>query len=296
MSTQQPPLAERMVVLTGGTSGIGRATAVSLADLGVRLLLVGRDPARAEETLAILEESTGRTDVEVVLGDFASLDEVRRLAGEIGERTSRIDVLLNNAGLTLTSRQTSVDGHERTFAVNHLAPFLLTGLLLPRIVASAPSRIVNVASEAHRFGRIDWDDVQNERRYSALRVYGQSKTANMLFTRELSRRLDGTGVTVNALHPGGIRSNLGRGNGVLLDAVQRAVGLFLRSPEQGARTSVHLATSDELLGKTGGYYARCRPKTAAAHAFDDAAARRLWQLSEELTGMPYGATSPASAS
>jgi retinol dehydrogenase-14 len=289
MPPQQRPLAERTVVLTGGTSGIGRATAVSLAGLGLRLLLVGRDPARAEETLAVLEERTGRTDVDVVLGDFASLDDVRRLADEIARRTSRIDVLLNNAGLTLTSRQTSMDGHERTFAVNHLAPFLLTGLLLPRILAAGPARIVNVASEAHRFGRIDWDDVQNERRYSGLRVYGQSKTANLLFTRELARRLDGTDVTVNALHPGGIRSNLGRGNGAPLDGVQRVVGLFLRSPEQGARTSVHLATSDDVLGKTGGYYASCRPKKAAAHAFDDTAARRLWQISEELTGMTYDA-------
>jgi len=287
MPTPERPLAERTVVLTGGTSGIGRATAVSLASLGMRLVLTGRDPARAEETLAIVEERTGRTDVDVVLGDFASLDDVRRLAGEVAQRAGRIDVLLNNAGLTLTSRQTSVDGHERTFAVNHLAPFLLTGLLLPNVAAAAPARIVNVASEAHRFGRIDWDDVQNERRYAGLRVYGQSKTANLLFTRELARRLDGTGVTVNALHPGGIRSNLGRGNGPLLDAVQRVVGLFLRSPEQGARTSVHLATSDEVRGKTGGYYASCRPKTVAAHAFDDANARRLWDLSQELTGAPY---------
>ncbi len=283
----QPDLTGKTVVLTGATAGIGRATALGLAGLGARLVGVGRDPARIEETLGLLEEAGAADRATILRADVSSLEDVRRLAGEVLERCPAIHVLVNNAGVTVTRRTTTVDGYETTFAVNHLAYYELTAQLLPRIVASAPARIVSVASEAHRFGRIDLDDLQNERSYRGLRVYGQSKTANILFTRELARRLAGTGVTANCLHPGAIRSNLGRGNGPILDGVQRIVGLFLKSPEQGARTSIHLAASPDVATTSGAYFADCKARKPAAHATDAATAHALWEATERMTETRY---------
>jgi len=280
-------LSGKTVVLTGASSGIGRATALGLADEGARLILVGRTPERCEETLSEIRRRTGRDDAVMLRADLSSLKEVRRLADEVLARADRLHVLLNNAGVTLLQRQLTVDGLEATFATNHLAYFLLTGLLLPRLRDSAPARIVNVASDAHRFGRLDLGDLQNEQRYRALRVYGQSKTANLLFTQELARRISGTGVTANALHPGGIRSNLGRSEGRIPEAVRKLVGLFLKSPEEGARTSLYLACSPEVEGVSGRYFAKCRERTPTAHASDPELARRLWERSEELTGLQY---------
>jgi NAD(P)-dependent dehydrogenase (short-subunit alcohol dehydrogenase family) len=278
----------KTIVVTGATSGIGRATALGLAKLGSRLILVGRDAGRAEETSAEIQNVTGRNDVEVVRGDFAQLAEVRRVADELLARTEAIHVLVNNAGVTMMKRTTTPDGFETTFAVNHLAYFLLTGLLLPRLRAAAPAaRIVNVASDAHRWGALDLDDLQNERQFKAMKVYGQSKTANLLFTRELARRLAGSGVTVNALHPGAVATRLGRGNGPVLDLVQRAIGLFMKSPEQGAATSIHLASAAALEGVSGRYFADRKEKQPAAHATDDVTARRLWEISEGLTSFRY---------
>jgi NAD(P)-dependent dehydrogenase (short-subunit alcohol dehydrogenase family) len=277
----------RTIVVTGATSGIGRATAVGLAKLDSRLILVGRDAGRAEETVAEIRRATGRKDVEIVLGDFAAQAEVRRVAGEILARTQAIHVLVNNAGVTMLKRTTTPDGLETTFAVNHLGYFLLTGLLLPRLRAGAPARIVNVASDAHRFGKLDLEDLQNERQFKAMRVYGQSKTANILFTRELARRLEGTGVTANALHPGGVATRLGRGSGPLLDLLQRAIMLFMKSPEQGAATSIYLASAPELERVSGRYFADKKEKQPAPHASDPDAARRLWEISEKLTGFQY---------
>jgi len=213
----------RTVLVTGASSGIGRATAVGLAAEGARLILVGRSPERCEETLAEIRRRTGRDDAVMLRADLSSQKEVRRLAEEVLVRADRLHVLVNNAGVTLLRRETTVDGFEATFATNHLAYFLLTGLLLPRLRESAPARIVNVASDAHRFGRLDLDDLQNERRYGAMRVYGQSKTANILFTQELARRIAGSRVTANALHPGGIRSNLGRSRSPFAEALRRLV-------------------------------------------------------------------------
>ena len=280
-------LTGKTVVLTGATSGIGRATALGLADEGARLILVGRTPERCEETLAEIRRRTGRDDAVMLRADLSSLKEVRRLADEVLASADRVHVLLNNAGVTLPKRQLTVDGLEGTFATNHLAYFLLTGLLLPRLRDSAPARIVNVASDAHRFVRLDLNDLQNEQRYRALRVYGQSKTANLLFTQELARRIAGSGVSANALHPGGIRSNLGRSEGRALEVVRKLVGLFLKSPEEGARTSLYLACSPEVEGVSGRYYAKCRERTPAAHARDPELARRLWERSEALTGLQY---------
>jgi len=278
----------KTIVVTGATSGIGRATALGLAKLGSRLILVGRDAGRAEETSAEIQDVTGRKDVEVVRGDFARLAEVRRVADELLARTEAIHVLVNNAGVTMMKRTTTPDGFETTFAVNHLGYFLFTGLLLPRLRAAAPgARIVNVASDAHRWGALDFDDLQNEREYKAMKVYGQSKTANILYTRELARRLAGSGVTVNALHPGAVATRLGRGSGPLFDLVQRAIGLFMKSPEQGAATSIHLASAPEVEGVNGRYFADKKEKQPMPHASDDALAKRLWQISEDLTGFHY---------
>jgi len=278
----------KTIVVTGATSGIGRATALGLANLGSRLILVGRDAGRAAETSAEIQSVTGRNDVEVVRGDFARLAEVRRVADELLARTEAIHVLVNNAGVTMMKRTTTPDGFETTFAVNHLAYFLMTGLLLPRLRAAAPAaRIVNVASDAHRWGALDLDDLQNERQFKAMKVYGQSKTANLLFTRELARRLAGSGVTVNALHPGAVATRLGRGNGSVLDLVQRAIGLFMKSPERGAATSIHLASAAALEGVSGRYFADQKEKQPAAHATDDVTAKRLWEISEGLTSFRY---------
>jgi len=280
-------LEGKTVLVTGASSGIGRATAIGLAAEGAHLLLVGRTPERCEETLAEIRRRTGRDDAVMLRADLSSLKEVRRLAEEILARADRLHVLLNNAGVTLLRRETTVDGFEATFATNHLAYFLLTGLLLPRLRESAPARIVNVASHVHRFGRLDLDDLQNERRYGAMRVYGQSKAANILFTQELARRIAGSRVTANALHPGGIRSNLGRSRGPFAEALRRVVGLFLKSPEEGARTSLYLACAPEVEGVSGRYFAKCRERMPAAHARDPELARRLWERSEELTGLRY---------
>jgi NAD(P)-dependent dehydrogenase (short-subunit alcohol dehydrogenase family) len=280
-------LEGKTVVLTGATSGIGRATALGLADEGAHLILVGRTPERCEETLSEIRRRSGRDDAVMLRADLSSLKEVRRLADEVLSRAERLHVLVNNAGVTLRQRELTADGLEATFATNHLAYFLLTGLLLPRLRESAPARIVNVASDAHRFGRLELDDLQNERRYRALRVYGQSKSANILFTQELARRIAGSGVSANALHPGGIRSNLGRSEGRGLEAVRKLVGLFLKSPEEGARTSLYLACSPELEGVSGRYYAKCRERKPASHARDPELARRLWERSEELSELRY---------
>jgi NAD(P)-dependent dehydrogenase (short-subunit alcohol dehydrogenase family) len=282
------PLAGKTILVTGATSGIGRATAVGLAAAGAQLLLVGRTPERIEETREEIRRRTGRDDAVLLRADLSSQAGVRRLADDVRAQTSRLDVLLNNAGVTLLSRQTTADGLEATFATNHLAYFLLTGLLLPLLRASAPARIVSVASDAHRWGRLDLDDLQNERRYRGMRVYGQSKTANILWSGELARRLEGSGVTANCLHPGGIQSNLGRGNGRLLDGVHTLISkLFLKSPEEGARTSLYLASAPEVEGVSGRYFARCREHRAAPHATDPELARRLWEKSEQLTGFRY---------
>jgi len=278
----------KTIVITGATSGIGRATALGLAKLDSRLILVGRDAGRAEETIAAIRKATGRKDVEIVRGDFARKEEVRRVADEIIDRCEAIHVLVNNAGVTLMKRTTTPDGLETTFAVNHLAYFLLTGLLLPRLLAAAPdARVVNVASDAHRWGPLDFDDLQNEREYKPLKVYGQSKTANVLFTRELARRLEGTGVAVNAVHPGAVATRLGRGSGPLYDLLQRAIGVFMRSPEKGAACSIHVASAPELAGISGRYFADQREKEPRPHASDPELAARLWEVSEQLTGLRY---------
>lgn len=282
-------LAGQTAVITGATSGIGRATAVDFARRGARLLLVGRNEERARETARAIRAAAPRADFEILRGDFAAQAEVRRVGEELLGRIDRLDLLVNNHGVTLARRQTTPDGYEATFAINHLGYFHLTGLLLPRLRATPGARIVSVASEAHKFGALELDDLHSERNYGAMRVYGKSKSANILFTRELARRYGSPQLTINCVHPGGVATNLGAGQGPLLSALQRVVMLFMKTPEQGAQTSIYAATSPEAAGKQGAYYADCRERRPAAHCLDDGTARALWEVSERLTGCAYGA-------
>ena len=273
----------RTCVITGATSGIGRATAVALAGMGATLVLVCRDRQRGVDTLAAIAAQTGRRDASLVLGDLAVQRDVRRIAAELLAGDRPLHVLINNAGVVNLQRTVTTDGIETSFAVNHLAPFLLTNLLLDRLRRSAPARVVTVSSEAHRFGRLDFDDLGNERRYRFMRVYGQTKLANILFTAELARRTEGTRVTANSLHPGAVATSLGKNNGAWARAIVALLRPFFRTPEGGAATSVHLASSPAVDGVTGRYFVDCREKWPSSAAQDAATARRLWDVSERLT-------------
>ncbi len=273
----------KVALVTGATSGIGRVTARELAARGAMTLLVARSRDKGEDTLKEIRRATGNDRLGLFVADLASQAEVRRVAGEIRGRTERLHVLVNNAGAIYTERSLSPDGIELTFALNHLGYFLLTRELLPLLRASAPARIVNVASTAHLRGRMDWDDLNGERGYSTWKAYGQSKLANILFTRELARRLAGSGITANALHPGVIATGFGRNNRGLFRLMMQVGAPFLSNPEKGARTSVYLASSPEVEGVTGKYFSDCREVEPSRAARDDADAGRLWDLSERLT-------------
>lgn len=275
--------AAKTCVITGATSGIGLATAAALAERGFRLLLVARSPIRADAAREAIARRAPAARVDVEQADLASLRSIAEAAPRILARCPRIDVLLNDAGVVLLRREPSADGYEKTFAVNHLACFALTNLLLERLQATPGARIVSVASEAHRFGgRLDFDDLQSERRYRGLAVYGRSKLCNLLWTRELARRLAGTGVTANCCHPGGVATQLGQTDAAWTRVLGRAIGLLLLTPEQGARTPVYLATAPGLGSVTGRYFAKEREIQPSRAARDDAAARRLWEVSEML--------------
>jgi NAD(P)-dependent dehydrogenase (short-subunit alcohol dehydrogenase family) len=268
----------RTVVLTGASSGIGAAAAVELAALGATVVPVGRDPGR----LAKVAEQVG---TEPFQADFASLEDVRRLASDLLAAHDRIHVLVNNAGLVAGRRRLTEDGHELTFAVNHLAPFLLTNLLLDRLRASAPARVVTTSSDAHRGGLIDLDDLSGERRWRSGRAYGTSKLANILFTRALARRLEGSGVVANCFHPGVIRTRLTRAANPLVHVGARLIAPFLGSPKSGAETLVYLAAGEDAADVSGGYFVNSRPGRPNAQAQDDDLAEALWERSEELTGL-----------
>lgn len=277
-------MRDKVVVMTGATRGIGLAAARTLAARGARLVIVGRDPARTDAVLAELRRDSPESAA--IYADLSVMAEVRRAAAEIAERCPRIDVLVNNAGAIHSTREVTVDGLERTFALNHMAYFLLTALLRDRLVASAPARVVSVASGAHRRGTMHWDDLQLARSWpgAGWGAYGQSKLANILFTRELARRLAGTGVTANCMHPGFVDSGFGKNNGVLLRAAMWLTRPIQRTTEQGADTLVWLCSAPELDGVTGRYFQDRKDGRLSAEARDDAAARRLWEVSEGLGG------------
>ena len=279
------PMAGRTVLVTGGTGGIGRATALGLAAMGAHLAITGRDPARAEAAARDIR-AAGCGQVDVFIADLSSQAEVRRLAGEVLQRLSRIDVLVNNAGGYWNSRHITADGLERTFAVNHLAPFLLTSLLLDRLNHSAPARVVTVSSNVHAMGRIDFGDLQGAQSYSGARAYNQSKLANIMFTYELARKLQATGVTANALHPGVVRTSFGAGDpGTVQRLFTPVMRPFMKAPAQGAATSIYLASAPGLEQVTGRYFASSKPRTSAKRSYDEAAAARLWQASADLAGL-----------
>lgn len=278
-------MAGRTVLVTGATRGIGKATALGLARLGARVAITGRDRVRTEAAAGEVRAAGGQVDSFVA--DLSSQAEVRRLADEALERLSRIDVLVNNVGGYWNTRRITPDGLEHTFAVNHLAPFLLTNLLLDQLRRSAPSRVVTVASNAQRLGRIDFDDLQGARSYSGARAYNQSKLANVLFTYELARRLSTGDVTANATHPGLVSTSFGAEDP---SRSQRLLVPFLRafmaSPARGAATSIQLASAPALQGRTGLYLTKGGPQRSSKRSYDEATAARLWQVSADLVGLP----------
>jgi NAD(P)-dependent dehydrogenase (short-subunit alcohol dehydrogenase family) len=267
----------KVVVITGATSGIGRIAAEALAAQGARIVLVARDEARAESVVARLREVAPQVAHRAHIGDLLSLADTKRVGDRIAAEESRIDVLINNAGNIFARRALTADGMERTFALNHMAYFLLTHQLRDRLVASAPARIVNTASAAHRGNVLDFGDLQMEKRYRPLTAYGRSKLANILFTRELARHLAGTGVTTNCLHPGFVATRFGQSEGGVLAAMVSLSMVFASKPERGAKTIVHLAASPDAAAVTGGYFVDCREVVPSRKAQDDVAARRLWQ-------------------
>jgi retinol dehydrogenase 14 len=283
------PMAGKVVLITGGTGGIGKATAIGLATMGARVGITGRDLARAEQAAADIRAASGNPAVDAFAADMTSQAEVRRLAATVLNAYPRLDVLINNVGGFWAHRHPTTDGLERTFALNHLAPFLLTNLLLDRLKASAPARVVTVSSGAQSMGRIDFDDLQGVRNYSGQRAYNQSKLANVMFTNELARRLDGTGVTATAVHPGVVRTNFGSEDQAWFFAViSRAVRPLLKTPAQGAQTPIYLASSPALDGVTGQFFANRKPKTANKVAYDSDITATLWQVSVDLVGMTRG--------
>lgn len=277
-----------IVVITGATSGVGRETARELARLGASVAILGRDAERGAATLADLRASAKFPDrLSFLSCDLSRLDDVRSVAGTLHERFGHIDVLIANAGVINARRRETVDGFEETFAVNHLAHFLLTGLLLDLLLKAPQGRVIVVSSDAHQIGRLKRDDPQRRRGYRSPAAYAASKLANLLFTFELARRLENTSVTANALHPGAVASNFSRNNGALAKLAMRVLKPFLITPARAAETPVFLATSPKLTRVTGRYFYRRRQHPAARHAHDRDAADWLWRASETLTGFTY---------
>ena len=283
--TTPDPMRGATVLVTGGTGGIGLATASGLAGLGARVGIVGRDPGRAADAADAIRRTAAGARVDTFVADMSSQSEVRRLADEVLASYPRLDVLVNNVGGYWAHRHVTADGLEHTFALNHLAPFLLTNLLLDRLEASAPARVITVSSNAQSMGKIDFDDLQGEREYSGSRAYNQSKLANVMFTYELAKRLDGTGVTATALHPGLTSTNFSAED-PSLGWLVKVMRPFMKSPDEGAETPVYLASSPAAEGLTGQYFANRKAKKSSAATYDRAATARLWQVSADLVGLP----------
>lgn len=283
--TTTPTMAGKICLVTGGTAGIGFITARELARAGAEVTIVGRDGARGAAAAAAIGAAAGGAPVDFIAADLGEQEQVRSFASRFGERHDRLDVLVNNAGGLFGRRQTTGDGIERTFALNHLGYFLTTMRLLPLLQAAATGRIVVVASEAHRGARLDFDDLQGEQRYSRWTAYKRSKLANLLFCYELARRLTGRGITANALHPGFVATEIGVRNRLMPGFVWRLASLAAIAPEEGAQTSIYLATSAEVAGVSGRYFIRCAPAESSAASHDRVAEERLWAISEDLTGL-----------
>ena len=275
-------LKGKRVVVTGASRGIGRETALALGRMGADVSLVVRDAERGNAVAGEIRTLPGTGEVDVFVADLSSLADIRRVAAEFLAKHDRIDVLVNNAGALLMDRQLTKGGYEATFATNHLDYSLLTALLLDAVKKAPQGRIVNVASEAHHRGTIDFDDLMSEKSFAGWRAYGASKLANILFTNELARRLEGTGITANSLHPGVIASGFALNNKGFVGTLWRLASPFLMSSEDGAKTTLFLATDPSVANVTGKYFSKCKVKTPSREARDAAVAKRLWDVSEKL--------------
>ena len=271
----------KICIITGANSGIGKATAIGLAKINATIVMICRSKERGEEAQKEIIELTGNKKVDLLLCDLSSQESIRKFVSEFKSKYQQLHILINNAGVMLSKRGVSVDGFEMNFAVNHLAPFLLTNLLLDALKNSAPSRIINVSSAAHRMAKMDFDDLQSEKmKYRLMKIYGASKLALMLFSYELSRILEGTSVTVNTLHPGLVNTNLGQDQSSFSQGFAK---LFFKKPEKGAETSIYLASSQEVEGITGKYFAKKQQKQSSEESYNEDYAKRLWKLSAEMT-------------
>ncbi len=271
----------KICIITGANSGIGKATAIGLAKMNATIVMMCRSKERGEEAQKEIIELTGNKKVDLLLCDLSSQESIRKFVSEFKSKYQKLHILINNAGVMLSKRGISVDGFEMNFAVNHLAPFLLTNLLLDALKKSAPSRIINVSSAAHRMAKMNFDDLQSEKRkYRLMKIYGASKLALMLFSYELSRKLEGTSVTVNTLHPGVVNTNLGQDQSSFSKGFAK---LFFKKPEKGAETSIYLASSQEVDDITGKYFAKKQQKQSSEESYNEDYAKRLWELSTEMT-------------
>jgi NAD(P)-dependent dehydrogenase (short-subunit alcohol dehydrogenase family) len=273
----------KICMITGANSGIGKATALALAEMGVTIVMVCRNKERGESAQQDIIEKTGNKNINLLICDLSSQEQIRNLVLEFKQKYQGLHVLINNAGIVLSKRQLSVDGIEMNIAVNYLAPFLLTNLLIDILKKSAPSRIINVSSGVHKMASMDFDDLQGEnKKYGAFKNYGVSKLAITLFTYELSRKLERTGVTVNTVHPGVVRSNLGRDLPAISRGFQKT---FFKSPRKGAATSIHLASSPDVEGITGKYFVKKQPKKSSDESYNEEYAQKLWEISAEMTNL-----------
>jgi len=281
-------LEGKIILITGGTNGIGKVTALELAKKGAAVVIVGRNPEKTGLVVQSIKDQSNNSAVDGLIADLSSISEVRNLANAFRQKYPHLHVLINNAGGIFASRQVSVDGFEYTFALNHLAYFTLTNLLLNMLIADAPSRIISISSNAHVGASLDFSDLQNERRYGVggYRAYGQSKLANLLFTYELARRLSGTGVTVNAVHPGAVATGFGMNNNGAMKMGMSIFHQFSLTPEQGADTIIFLASSPEVEGITGKYWNNRKTIASSTQSNDAEAQKRLWVVSAQMVGLP----------
>lgn len=285
MNTKIEDLTGKVCLVTGATSGIGKETALELACMGAKVIITARNDQKARIAVEKIIRKSGNSQVEGLVADFSVQDQIRSLAGEFIRRFDFLDTLVNNAGAFFMRRKLSADGIEMTFAVNHLAAFLLTNLLLESLMASRPSRIINVASGSHKDAVIEFSDLGGENGYSSMRAYGQSKLANVMFTYELARRLEGSGVTANAVHPGFVATNMGANNGPLVKIFLPLTRLFAISPEEGAQTIVYLASSPDVERISGEYFYKMRSVSSSPTSYDVEQAQRLWEISAKMTDL-----------
>jgi NAD(P)-dependent dehydrogenase (short-subunit alcohol dehydrogenase family) len=280
-----PDMLGKVCLVTGATSGIGEITAAALAARGAQVIVAGRNQQKAEDTVQRIQSETGSNSVHYLLADFTDLQQIHDLVSSFRSQYSRLDVLINNAGAYFNTRRQTAYGVEMTFLVNHLAPFLLTNLFLDMIKASPSARIINVSSGAHQYGSMDFNNLEFKRGYFGMKAYARSKLANILFTYELARRLEGSTVTVNALHPGHIATDIWRTNFSVIGPILKWImGFFALTPEEGARTSIYLASSPDVAGVTGQYFVEKEAVQSSPMSYDKNLARQLWVVSEQLSG------------